>query len=91
MTRPVRTGTARSPRRSGLDPSPGPTAVLGPDPKTLMAIVVPIGHLQRSLHLFPAFDTNRNNEVWSHYDVLEKCATFYVSPFSDRHAYHHFV
>ena len=41
-----------------------------------MATVVPIGRLQRSLHLFPAFDTNQNNEVWSHYDILEKCSTF---------------
>ena len=56
-----------------------------------MAIVVPIGHLQRSIHLYPAFDTNKTDETWRYDNVLEKCTTFYLSPFSDRHAYHHFV
>ena len=55
-----------------------------------MAIVVPIGYLQRSIHLFPAFDTN-HGEVWKASNVLEECENFYLNCFSDRHAYHHFT
>ena len=55
-----------------------------------MAIVVPIGYLQRSIYLFPAFDTN-HGEVWKASNVLEECENFYLNCFSDRHAYHHFT
>ena len=54
-----------------------------------MAIVVPIEHLQRSIHLFPAFNTKKANEIWKYDDVLEKCSIFCLNSFSDRHAYHH--
>ena len=56
-----------------------------------VAAVVPIGHLQRSVHLFPAFNTNTEGEEWKSSDVLEKCLVFYLNSLSDRHAYHYFV
>ena len=56
-----------------------------------VAVILPIGHIQRSAHLFPAFDSNDKGEVWKCSTVLDKCSTFYLNCFSDRHAYHYFV
>ncbi|KIP02336.1 hypothetical protein PHLGIDRAFT_79255 [Phlebiopsis gigantea 11061_1 CR5-6] len=53
-----------------------------------IAAVIPIGYIQRSIHLFPAFDTNIG-QIWKASNVLEKCDLFYLNCFSDRHAYHH--
>ena len=53
------------------------------------AIVLPLSHLQRSLHLFPAFDTYETGE-WKSNTVVEQCSGFYLNCFSDRHAYHYF-
>ena len=54
-----------------------------------MALVIPIGHITRSVHLFPNWNAD-NVAEWSSVNVLEKCTDFYLNPFSDRHAYHFF-
>ena len=54
-----------------------------------MALIVPIGHIARSVHLFPDWNADDVKE-WSSVNVLEKCMYFYLNPFSDRHAYHFF-
>ncbi len=54
--------------------------------RLLVAAVVPVENLRRSIVLFPDFgpSTPRN---WAPDNVLELCNTFYVNPFSDDHAY----
>ena len=54
-----------------------------------MALLIPIGHIVRSVHLFPNW-TADDVKDWSSINVLEKCLKFYLNPFSDRHAYHFF-
>ena len=54
-----------------------------------MALLIPIGHIFRSVHLFPNW-TGDNVREWSSTNVLEKASNFYLNPFSDRHAYHFF-
>ena len=54
-----------------------------------MALLIPIGHIARSVHLFPNWTADDVKE-WSSVNVLERCIDFYLNPFSDRHAYHLF-
>ena len=51
-----------------------------------VAIIVPVSTIQQSVHLFPKFGPTVP-EGWSSNNVLEKCTTFYLSPFTDRHMY----
>ncbi|KAJ7117694.1 hypothetical protein C8R44DRAFT_832357 [Mycena epipterygia] len=51
-----------------------------------MASIIPIDNIRRSVHLFPRFGRVALRE-WSSSNVLEKCPTFFVSCFTDRHSY----
>ncbi|KAJ7204057.1 hypothetical protein GGX14DRAFT_369059, partial [Mycena pura] len=51
-----------------------------------MASIIPIDNIRRSVHLFPKFGRVAPRE-WSSSNVLEKCPTFFVSCFTDRHSY----
>ena len=51
-----------------------------------IASIVPISTIRRSVHLFPKFGSSVP-EGWSSDNVLEKCGTFYLNPFTDRHMY----
>jgi hypothetical protein len=48
--------------------------------------IVPVANIQRSAHLFPQFGPQAPEE-WSNSNVLDRCDTFYVNEFSDRHFY----
>ncbi|KAA1475505.1 hypothetical protein DENSPDRAFT_783649 [Dentipellis sp. KUC8613] len=50
------------------------------------ASIVPLQALQRSVQLFPRFGA-AVPEGWTSYNVLDKCETFRVNPFLDRHSY----
>ncbi|KAH8100148.1 hypothetical protein BXZ70DRAFT_894126 [Cristinia sonorae] len=52
-----------------------------------MASVVPLRCVRRSVYLFPMFGTVVPRD-WTSSNVLDRCSTFYVDAFSDRHAYH---
>jgi hypothetical protein len=49
--------------------------------------IVPVSSITRSVHLFPKFGPNVP-EHWTSANVLEKCATFFLNPFTDRHMYY---
>ncbi|KAJ7096864.1 hypothetical protein C8R44DRAFT_643819 [Mycena epipterygia] len=51
-----------------------------------MASIIPIDNIRRSVHLFPKFGQVAPRE-WTSSNVLEKCTTFFVSCFTDRHSY----
>ena len=51
-----------------------------------IASIVPVSTIQRSAHLFPKFGP-AVPEGWTSNNVLEKCATFYLNSFTDRHMY----
>ena len=51
-----------------------------------VASIVPVSIIRRSVHLFPKFGPVVP-EGWSANNVLERCATFYLNPFADRHMY----
>lgn len=51
-----------------------------------VASIVPVSMIRRSAHLFPKFGP-AVPEGWSADNVLEKCTTFYLNPFTDRHMY----
>ena len=52
-----------------------------------VASVVSVSSIRRSVHLFPKFGP-KVPEHWTSANVLEKCTTFYLNPFSDRHMYY---
>jgi hypothetical protein len=52
-----------------------------------VASVVPISTIIRSAHLFPKFKQAVPGE-WTSNNVLEKCSTYYLNPFTDRHMYY---
>ena len=52
-----------------------------------LASIVPISNIRRSVHLFPNFGPTVPAD-WTSDNVLEKCDTFYINSFSDKHAYH---
>ncbi|KAH7903903.1 hypothetical protein BJ138DRAFT_1019885, partial [Hygrophoropsis aurantiaca] len=51
-----------------------------------MASIIPVDIIRRSVHLIPKFGRVAPRE-WTSSNVLELCKTFYVNPFTDRHAY----
>ena len=51
-----------------------------------VASIIPISTIRRSAHLFPKFGPSVP-EGWSSENVLEKCTTFYLNSFTDRHMY----
>ena len=51
-----------------------------------IASIVPISTIRCSVHLFPKFGLSVP-EGWSLDNVLEKCGTFYLNPFTNRHMY----
>ena len=51
-----------------------------------VASIVPISTVRRSVHLFPKFG-RVVPEDWTSDNVLEKCSTFYLNPFTDRNMY----
>ena len=51
-----------------------------------VASVVPVSMIRRSARLFPKFGPVVPEE-WSSNNVLEKCTTFYLNPFTDKHMY----
>ncbi|KAJ7055343.1 hypothetical protein C8F01DRAFT_1111491 [Mycena amicta] len=55
-------------------------------PDECIARIIPVANLRRSIHLFPRFGRVAPRE-WTSQSVLEHCSKFYVSPWSDRHAY----
>ena len=52
-----------------------------------LASIVPVANIHRSVHLFPVFGRQVPDD-WTSDNVLEKCSSFYVNTFSDRHMYH---
>lgn len=52
-----------------------------------LASIIPLQSIRRSVYLLPSFG-NAVPKAWTSGNVLDKCATFYVDSFSDRHAYH---
>ena len=55
-----------------------------------IASIIAIGNIERSVHLYPNFG-NASHPDWTPENVLDRCSSFYLNSFSDRHAYHHFV
>ncbi|KIJ09125.1 hypothetical protein PAXINDRAFT_87903, partial [Paxillus involutus ATCC 200175] len=51
-----------------------------------IASIVPVLDIQRSIHLIPRFGRVAPLD-WTSSNVLEQCDTFFVNPFTDRHAY----
>ncbi|KAG1903207.1 uncharacterized protein F5891DRAFT_1106185 [Suillus fuscotomentosus] len=51
-----------------------------------LASIIEISDICRSIHLIPNFGVAAPRE-WTSSTVLECCSTFFVNPFSDRHAY----
>ncbi|KAJ7212297.1 hypothetical protein GGX14DRAFT_534532 [Mycena pura] len=48
--------------------------------------IIPVEKIRRSVHLYPEFGAVAPRD-WTSANVLEYCMQFYVSPWSDRHAY----
>ncbi|KAJ7058983.1 hypothetical protein C8F01DRAFT_990238 [Mycena amicta] len=55
-------------------------------PAECVTRIIPLANLRRSIHLFPNFGRVAPRE-WTSGNVLELCKKFYISPWSDRHAY----
>ncbi|KAJ7312316.1 hypothetical protein DFH08DRAFT_717847 [Mycena albidolilacea] len=51
-----------------------------------IASIIPIENIRRSIHLFPQFG-HVVPRSWTSQNVLDSATKFYVSPWSDRHAY----
>jgi hypothetical protein len=50
------------------------------------SLVIPVDNICCSVHLIPQFGPVAPRE-WTVFNVLERCTTFYVNPFTDRHTY----
>jgi hypothetical protein len=49
--------------------------------------VIPVGNIQRSVHLLPRFGPVAPTE-WTSDSVLDRCDTFFVNDFADRQMFH---
>ena len=73
---------------SGLDPDHGMQRLTRTfDGEDRVASIIPVSWIKRSVHLFPKFGP-KVPEHWTSANVLEKCTTFYLNQFSDRHMYY---
>lgn len=54
--------------------------------KVQKASIIPIEHIQQSIHLFPKFGPVAPVQ-WTSATVLDKAEVFYVNPFTNRFAY----
>ncbi|KAL1707030.1 hypothetical protein EV121DRAFT_200195 [Schizophyllum commune] len=52
----------------------------------MLASIVPLDRIRRSVHLIPKFGRAAPTE-WTSSNVLDRCDTFYVNPFTDKHLY----
>ncbi|KAG2140805.1 hypothetical protein BD769DRAFT_1349912 [Suillus cothurnatus] len=48
--------------------------------------IISVKDIRRSVHLIPKFGCSAPRD-WTSSNVLELCTEFFVSPFTDRHAY----
>ena len=48
--------------------------------------IIPVSDFHHSIHLIPHFSKVAPAH-WTSSNMLEQCDSFYVNPFSDRHAY----
>ncbi|KAI0690834.1 hypothetical protein BC835DRAFT_1280189 [Cytidiella melzeri] len=48
--------------------------------------IVPVKDIHQSVHLFPRFGASAPTE-WTSFNVLDKCRTFYINPFSSKFMY----
>lgn len=48
--------------------------------------IIPLEHLERSCHLYPQFGPIAPRD-WTSSNVLDRCSTFFVNPFSDKYMY----
>ena len=55
-----------------------------------LASVVPLASIRRSAQLMPNYG-RKVPAHWSHHTVLDSCPSFYINPYSDRHAFHTIV
>ena len=51
-----------------------------------MCSIILLANIRRSVHLFPKFGAFMPPE-WSSSNVLDRCNTFFVNDFTDRHLY----
>ena len=51
-----------------------------------VASIIPVSSIRCSVHLFPKFG-QVVPEDWTSDNVLEKCSTFYLNPFTNRNMY----
>lgn len=51
-----------------------------------LASIIPVSDISRSVHLYPMWGPTVPRE-WTSHDVLERCNSFYVSDFLDRHTH----
>jgi hypothetical protein len=51
-----------------------------------MCSIISLANIRRSVHLFPKFGAFAPQE-WSSSNVLDRCNTFFVNDFTDRHMY----
>lgn len=52
-----------------------------------LAAVIPLANIRRSVALMPKFGRKKPAD-WTSGNVLDKCPSFYVNNYSDRHAYY---
>ena len=53
---------------------------------THVCSVIPLANVRRSVHLFPKFGAFAPQD-WTSTNVLDRCNTFFVNDFTDRHMY----
>ena len=53
---------------------------------TRICSIIPLANIRRSVHLYPKFGAFAPQE-WSSSNVLDRCNTFFVNDFTDRHMY----
>ena len=52
-----------------------------------LAQIVPLANIRRSIQLMPHFG-KKKPEDWNSSNVLDKCSSFYLNRYSDRHAFY---